>query len=112
MKGTGSGNRGEVRLLRGSSPVSGRSIRRLQLRFLLTARTITQSPLEGLQGQFTAASDRRGGFSGNHTYTSRWGQEYTIGAMLEHAVMHPMRHAFHLDELMERGRQAPPLSVS
>ena len=33
-------------------------------------------------------------------YTSRWGVDYCIDAMLEHAVMHPIRHAFQLEELM------------
>lgn len=43
---------------------------------------------------------------GGRTFTSNWGQEYTIGAMLEHAVTHPIRHTFQLDELMshEGGR--------
>jgi len=41
---------------------------------------------------------------GGRTYTSRWGEEYTIDAMLEHAVMHPIRHAFQLEELIERAR--------
>ncbi len=35
------------------------------------------------------------------TYASNWGTPYCIDAMLEHAVMHPMRHAFQLEELME-----------
>jgi len=39
---------------------------------------------------------------GDRTYLSRWGQPYTIGAMLEHAVVHPMRHRLQLDELLER----------
>ena len=30
------------------------------------------------------------------TYTSRWGVDYCIDAMLEHAVMHPIRHEFQL----------------
>jgi hypothetical protein len=34
-------------------------------------------------------------------YRSRWQTRYCIDAMLEHAVMHPIRHAFQLDELME-----------
>jgi hypothetical protein len=34
------------------------------------------------------------------TYTSRWGTPYCIDAMLEHAVMHPIRHSHQLDELM------------
>ena len=34
------------------------------------------------------------------TYTSRWGTDYCIDAMLEHAVMHPIRHEFQLKTLM------------
>jgi len=34
-------------------------------------------------------------------YPSPWQTRYSIDAMLEHAVMHPIRHAFQLDELME-----------
>jgi hypothetical protein len=33
-------------------------------------------------------------------YPSRWGTEYCIDAMLEHAVMHPIRHEFQLRNLM------------
>ena len=35
-------------------------------------------------------------------YPSRWETRYSIDAMLEHAVMHPIRHAFQLEELMSR----------
>jgi hypothetical protein len=34
-------------------------------------------------------------------YPSRWQTRYCIDAMLEHAVMHPIRHTFQLDELIE-----------
>ncbi len=34
-------------------------------------------------------------------YTSGWGFNYCIDAMLEHAVMHPILHRFQLEELME-----------
>lgn len=34
------------------------------------------------------------------TYTSNWGVEYCIDAMLEHAVMHPIRHEFQLRNLL------------
>lgn len=34
-------------------------------------------------------------------YRSRWQALYTIDAMLEHAVMHPIRHTFQLEELMK-----------
>jgi hypothetical protein len=33
-------------------------------------------------------------------YPSRWQTRYCVDAMLEHAVMHPIRHAFQLEELM------------
>lgn len=33
-------------------------------------------------------------------HTSRWGVEYCIDAMLEHAVMHPIRHEFQLKNLI------------
>jgi hypothetical protein len=34
-------------------------------------------------------------------YPSEWQTRYCIDAMLEHAVMHPIRHAFQLEELMK-----------
>ena len=34
------------------------------------------------------------------TYTSRWKVDYCIDAMLEHAVMHPIRHEFQLSNLL------------
>jgi len=34
------------------------------------------------------------------TYTARWGVDYCIDAMLEHAVMHPIRHEFQLKTLI------------
>ena len=34
-------------------------------------------------------------------YPSRWQTRYCIDAMLEHAVMHPIRHAFQLGELIK-----------
>jgi uncharacterized damage-inducible protein DinB len=38
-----------------------------------------------------------------HAYASRWGDPFTIDGMLEHAVMHPIRHAFQLEELLVEG---------
>lgn len=35
-------------------------------------------------------------------FESRWGVPYCIDAMLEHAVMHPIRHTFQLEELLAR----------
>ena len=33
------------------------------------------------------------------TYKSRWGEDYNIEQMLEHAVVHPMRHRIQLERL-------------
>ncbi len=33
-------------------------------------------------------------------YRSRWGVDYCVDAMLEHAVMHPIRHQFQLENLL------------
>lgn len=38
----------------------------------------------------------------NTSHASRWGVDYCVDAMLEHAVMHPSRHAFQLAELTAR----------
>lgn len=35
-------------------------------------------------------------------YKSNWGVEYCIDAMLEHAVMHPIRHEFQLKNLIQK----------
>ncbi len=39
-------------------------------------------------------------------YPSRWQTKYCIDAMLEHAVMHPIRHAFQLEELIRERERA------
>ncbi|MBU1638722.1 hypothetical protein KKC97_13750 [bacterium] len=36
------------------------------------------------------------------TFEARWGTVYCIDAMLEHAVMHPIRHTFQLRELLKK----------
>jgi hypothetical protein len=36
-------------------------------------------------------------------YRTRWGHHYPVEALLEHAVVHPMRHRLQLEELMEGG---------
>jgi hypothetical protein len=38
-------------------------------------------------------------------YTSRWGAPMTVEAMFEHAVAHPMRHRFQLEELLAKTRK-------
>ena len=38
-------------------------------------------------------------------HTSRWGAPMTVEAMLEHAVAHPMRHRFQLEELIAKSRR-------
>jgi hypothetical protein len=34
-------------------------------------------------------------------FQANWGTPYSIDAMLEHAVMHPLRHRFQLEELLD-----------
>ncbi len=36
----------------------------------------------------------------DRVYQSNWGVDYCIDAMLEHAVMHPVRHEFQLKNIM------------
>ncbi len=38
----------------------------------------------------------------NELYQTQWGSKVSIENMLEHAVVHPMRHTFQLRELMEK----------
>ncbi|MCX7834999.1 MAG: DinB family protein [bacterium] len=38
-------------------------------------------------------------------FKSKWGIEYSIEAMLEHAVVHPMRHRFQIEEWIESKSQ-------
>jgi uncharacterized damage-inducible protein DinB len=40
----------------------------------------------------------------NQVFKARWGTEMCIDSMLEHAVMHPIRHTFQLQELMQLQR--------
>ena len=57
----------------------------------LDVRGVVAGPAEG--------SVRRQG--GTPEYPSQWKTRYCIDSMLEHAVMHPVRHAFQLDELLK-----------
>lgn len=41
----------------------------------------------------------------NTVHKARWGTEMAVESMLEHAVMHPLRHSFQLEELLSE--QAP-----
>ncbi|MDR3667929.1 MAG: hypothetical protein P4L35_13890 [Ignavibacteriaceae bacterium] len=38
------------------------------------------------------------------SYKSNWGDEFCIDAMLEHAVMHPIRHEFQLKNLIKTAK--------
>ena len=48
----------------------------------------------------TALKDVRPDQLNRPEYKSRWGTLYCIDAMLEHAVMHPIRHTFQLEALI------------
>ncbi len=34
-------------------------------------------------------------------HKTRWGEDMSLGGMLEHAAMHPLRHRFQLEKLLE-----------
>jgi len=57
-----------------------------------------------LAGWRTALRDVRDEQLETPEYASRWKTRYSIDAMLEHAVMHPIRHAFQLEDLMDGRR--------
>jgi len=38
----------------------------------------------------------------NEEYPSRWKVTYCVDAMMEHAVMHPIRHAYQLQDLLDQ----------
>lgn len=40
------------------------------------------------------------------TYRANWGIQYSIDAMLEHALVHPMRHTFQLRNLINEQKHA------
>ncbi len=40
------------------------------------------------------------------SHNTKWGVEYSIDSMLEHAVMHPLRHRFQLEELIAKAQRA------
>jgi hypothetical protein len=42
------------------------------------------------------------------TYKSSWGEDYNIEQMLEHAVVHPMRHRIQLERLAAGGAARDP----
>ncbi len=40
----------------------------------------------------------------DQVFKSNWDIDYCLDAMLEHAVMHPMRHSFQIEEWIERNQ--------
>lgn len=40
----------------------------------------------------------------DQVFDAYWGEPYSIDSMLEHAVMHPARHAFQLEELLRKAK--------
>jgi RimJ/RimL family protein N-acetyltransferase len=63
---------------------------------------------EVLAGWRVALRDVRDDQLERPEYRSRWNTLYSIDAMLEHAVLHPIRHAFQLEELMRGASAAIP----
>lgn len=40
----------------------------------------------------------------DQVFDAYWGEPYSIDSMLEHAVMHPVRHRFQFEELLKKAR--------
>lgn len=59
--------------------------------------------LEGLLERWRTALRDAPGERLEEAHTSRWGRPFTLESMLEHAVVHPMRHALQLEEHMGEG---------
>jgi uncharacterized damage-inducible protein DinB len=64
------------------------------------ARTFADEVLAAWRRHLALLDDRD--LSGA-THKSRWGEDYNVEQMLEHAIVHPMRHRIQLERLM-RGR--------
>lgn len=60
------------------------------------AESYLEHLLEGWREPLVDLTER---VSDRSTHESSWGVPYCIDAMLEHAVMHPIRHSFQLREL-------------
>jgi len=60
-------------------------------------RAFVDEVLAGWRRHLAALEDAE---LGPAMYKSRWGDDYNIEQMLEHAVVHPMRHRIQLERLM------------
>jgi hypothetical protein len=65
-------------------------------------RTFVDEVLSGWRQHLSALEDAE---LAPATYRSRWGEDYNIEQMLEHAVVHPMRHRIQLERLIARQGQ-------
>jgi len=60
-------------------------------------RAFMESVLAAWRRHLAALEDRE---LSPEVHTSRWGEPYNVEQMLEHAVVHPMRHRIQLERLM------------
>ena len=68
-----------------------------------TLETVADAYLEHLIERWRVALRDAPGERMAEAHTSRWGEPFTLESMLEHAVVHPMRHALQLEEHMGEG---------
>jgi uncharacterized damage-inducible protein DinB len=69
------------------------------LRIALRAKEFIEGVLAGWRRHMPAIEDAE---LEAKTYTTRWGVQMTIESMLEHAVVHPMRHRVQLERILDR----------
>ena len=68
-----------------------------ELKIAARLRAFMDSVLESWRGHLETLEDSE---LEGAVYKSRWGEDYTVEQMLEHAVVHPMRHRIQLERLM------------
>ncbi len=61
------------------------------------SRVFMESVLAAWERHFVDLTDEE---CAPKVYTSRWGDPYNIEQMLEHAVVHPMRHRIQLEKIL------------
>jgi uncharacterized damage-inducible protein DinB len=89
-------------------PVSGVDMEEDVLRVAGRGRAFMDEVLAAWRQNLSALDDEE---LWKEAHRSRWGEDFNIGQMLEHAVVHPMRHRIQLERLM-REAGLPPGEVA
>lgn len=83
-------------------PVSDVDLDNEQVSVAAKGRAFLEEVLRAWRRHLALLDDRE---LGPAAFTSRWGENYTVEQMLEHAVVHPMRHRIQLERSMRDGKR-------